>query len=90
MGATTGYFGSDPGEILQVPAGTAVIFSALTLHGSGDNLSAAPRRALNLAFGQGLAENQNGMGRANTRVPFLVGGEVVDSARALRRQVPKL
>ena len=68
-----------------MPAGSAIIFSALTLHGSGDNHSPAPRRALNVAFAQGRAPEAGDEGqRANNAVPFLEGGKVVPSAEALR------
>ena len=64
-----------------MPAGSAIIFSALTLHGSGDNHSPAPRRALNVAFAQGRAPEAEDEGqRANNAVPFLEGGKVVPSA----------
>ena len=81
-----GYFGNDGGEVLAVPAGAAVVFSALTLHGSGDNKTDRPRRALNLAFGQGAPAAAGRPGHANTAVPFLAGGEVVRSAEVLRQQ----
>ena len=40
-----GYEGSDPGLPMTCPAGTIVAFSSLTLHRSGPNTTAAPRRA---------------------------------------------
>ena len=70
-----------------MPAGSAIIFSALTLHGSGDNHSPAPRRALNVAFAQGRAAALSDSSQPvhhNNAVPFLEGGKVVPSAEALR------
>jgi ectoine hydroxylase-related dioxygenase (phytanoyl-CoA dioxygenase family) len=80
------HFGPDQGIVLAVPAGSVVVFSALTLHGSGDNITGQPRRALNLAFGQGPppAEQEGRRAHANTTVPFLRGGEVVPTALQLR------
>ncbi len=40
-----GYFGSDQGEAVVVPAGAVVGFSSLTLHRSGPNITDRPRRA---------------------------------------------
>ncbi len=40
-----GYSGDDPGLPMTCPAGTIVAFSSLTLHRSGANSTATPRRA---------------------------------------------
>ena len=40
-----GYTGPDTGRAMTCPAGTVVAFSSLTLHRSGPNTTAAPRRA---------------------------------------------
>ena len=40
-----GYTGSDPGELVEVPAGAVVAFSSLTLHRTGANTTSQPRRA---------------------------------------------
>ena len=41
-----GYCGDDPGEMVQVPAGSIVAFSSVTLHRTGANRTDKPRRAL--------------------------------------------
>ena len=40
-----GYFGSETGNAVEVPAGAVVGFSSLTLHRSGPNTTDLPRRA---------------------------------------------
>ena len=41
-----GYRGEDPGDIVEVPAGSIVAFSSLTMHRTGANTTDKPRRAL--------------------------------------------
>lgn len=48
-----GYDGPDPGEALPCPAGTVVIFSSLTFHRSGANITDAPRRAYLAQYSDG-------------------------------------
>ena len=40
-----GYHGSDPGDLVEVPAGSIVVFSSQTFHKSGANTTPALRRA---------------------------------------------
>ena len=75
-GDVVGYTGSDPGVMLAVPAGSLIVFSSLALHGSGDNISLLPRRALNLAFTQQHEQEEPKASRAGA-VPFLEDGKVV-------------
>jgi ectoine hydroxylase-related dioxygenase (phytanoyl-CoA dioxygenase family) len=44
-GEFVGYDGEDPGEIVEVAAGTIIAFSSLTLHRTGPNRTDRPRRA---------------------------------------------
>lgn len=39
-----GYFGKDPGDLIEIPAGSIAVFSSLLFHRSGPNLSQADRR----------------------------------------------
>ncbi|WP_224813823.1 phytanoyl-CoA dioxygenase family protein [Hasllibacter sp. MH4015] len=48
-----GYDGPDRGEALPCPAGTMVIFSSLTLHRSGANITDRPRRAYLAQYSDG-------------------------------------
>ena len=41
----SGYQGDDPGQPIECPAGTMLVFSSLTLHRSGSNTTERPRRA---------------------------------------------
>ena len=41
-----GYHGSEPGEVVEVPAGSVVAFSSVTMHRTGANRTDRPRRAL--------------------------------------------
>ena len=82
----SGYFGDDSGDVVAVQAGAAIVFSALTFHGSGENRGPTNRRALNLAFGRGRAPAGAAAAqlRHNNVVPFLEGGRVLPTATALR------
>lgn len=75
--------GKDPGEVIVAPAGSVVVFSSLTLHGSGDNRTARPRRALNLAFTQAEATSREEL-KHESGVPLIVDGEVTGAAARLR------
>lgn len=48
--AMVGYRGDDPGEIVEVKAGTLVAFSSCLLHKSGANTTDKPRRSYFIAF----------------------------------------
>lgn len=43
--AMVGYNGSDQGVLIEIPAGSIVCFSSVTLHKSGPNLTSDPRRS---------------------------------------------
>lgn len=50
VNAMVGYRGDDPGDLVQVPAGTLVAFSSFLLHRSGANTTVKPRRSYFVAF----------------------------------------
>lgn len=84
-GDIAGYFGDDPGDIVKVLAGSVVVFSALTLHGSSANSTQAPRRALNIAYTQSRFVD-DGVDEATPLrgVEFIKGGQITDEAARLR------
>jgi ectoine hydroxylase-related dioxygenase (phytanoyl-CoA dioxygenase family) len=45
-----GYDGDDPGEVVEVPAGSVVAMASTTFHRSLPNTSAAPRRAFLVSY----------------------------------------
>ena len=79
-GDIAGYFGDDPGDLMEVAAGSVVVFSALTLHGSGANGTRAPRRALNIAYTQSRYVDAG----ARKGVAFIKHGRITDEAARLR------
>ncbi|MBX3178915.1 MAG: phytanoyl-CoA dioxygenase family protein [Candidatus Hydrogenedentes bacterium] len=48
--AMVGYGGDDPGDLIEVPAGTLVAFSSFLLHRSGANTTGRPRRSYFVAY----------------------------------------
>lgn len=50
VNAMVGYTGSDPGDLIEVPAGTLVAFSSFLLHRSGANTTDRPRRSYFMAY----------------------------------------
>ena len=50
VNAMVGYNGEDPGDLIEVPAGTLVAFSSRLLHKSGANTTLRPRRGYFIAF----------------------------------------
>ena len=79
---------NDPGDIIEVAAGSVVVFSALTLHGSGANLTQAPRRALNIAYTQlRFADAEDDEVTPAKGVEFIKDGQITAEA-ARRRTAP--
>ena len=79
------YFGDDPGDLIEVTAGSVVVFSALTLHGSGANSTQAPRRALNIAYTQAtFVDTEVGKPTSRLGVEFIKNGRITDEASQLR------
>ena len=50
VNAMVGYSGDDPGDLIEVSAGTLVAFSSRLLHKSGANTTLRPRRSYFIAF----------------------------------------
>lgn len=74
--AMVGYWGNDPGDLVEVPAGSLVVFSSRLLHKSGANVTKRPRRSYFIAFTPKLfrfAENSKGV--YNSGEPLLLDGK---------------
>ena len=86
VGDVSAYFGHDPGDAMEINAGSVVVFSALTLHGSGINTTEKPRRALNIAYSQSIISHSahQSTGKPHTYVDFIVDGKLTENAVALR------
>jgi ectoine hydroxylase-related dioxygenase (phytanoyl-CoA dioxygenase family) len=86
VGDVSAYFGKDPGDAMEISAGSVVVFSALTLHGSGINTTDKPRRALNIAYSQSTISHEahESSGKSHAHVDFIVGGKLTEKAAALR------
>ena len=71
-----GYEGDDPGVLVEVPAGSVAVFSSTTLHRSGANTTARPRRAYLAQYSGEPIRASNGAlwGQA---VPFVANGQCV-------------
>lgn len=68
-----GYRGDDPGDPVEVAAGSLVAFSAYTFHRSGPNTTDAARRVYRAQYSAGLITNPDGSPRHH-ETPVLVGG----------------
>lgn len=68
-----GYRGDDPGDPVEVPAGSLVAFSAYTFHRSGPNTTDRSRRVYLLQYSGELITNPDGSPRHH-ETPFLVDG----------------
>jgi ectoine hydroxylase-related dioxygenase (phytanoyl-CoA dioxygenase family) len=75
-GDRVGYFGDESGVAAVCPAGSIVVFSSVTFHRSGPNLTDRFRRAYALQYAPEPVHNADGsiMGHV---VPFLRNGERV-------------
>ena len=71
-----GYEGSDPGVLIEVPAGSIVVFSSTTLHRSSANTTDAPRRAYLAQYSGEVIQRSTGGAWAHA-VPFTRSGEVI-------------
>lgn len=75
-----GYSGDDPGDLVPVAAGSAVVFSSTLFHRSGPNTSAAPRRAYIAQFTAAPFMTEDGSSIRHFAVPILQGGQPVAGA----------
>lgn len=71
-----GYRGDDPGDPVEVSAGTLVAFSSHTLHRSGPNTTDRRRRVYLLQYAAELITNADGSPRHHD-TPFVREGRVV-------------
>ncbi|MEZ4870627.1 MAG: phytanoyl-CoA dioxygenase family protein [Caldilineaceae bacterium] len=74
-----GYFGSDPGDPVEVPAGSIVCFTSYTFHRSGPNTTNQQRRVYLAQYSGELIHRNTGevWGLA---VPFVQDGQKVSAA----------
>jgi len=72
-----GYHGDDPGDIVEVPAGSMAVFSSFTLHRSGVNTTNKMRRVYLVQFSPEIIQKPDGSGPAGGAEPFLHHGKLV-------------
>ena len=72
-----GYKGSDPGNLVLVPAGSLVAFSSRTLHRSGANKTDNMRRSYLVQYSKEPIMKKDGSGYWSQAVPFVQNGERV-------------
>lgn len=72
-----GYTGDDPGDPVEVRAGSLVFFSAYTLHRSGPNTTDRARRVYLLQYAAELITGPDGS-PLHPETPFLVNGTAAD------------
>lgn len=71
-----GYFGSDPGIPFVAPAGSIAVFSSVTFHRSGANLTTKMRRAYAIQFSPEIIYEPDGSLKGLAE-PFLQNGKRV-------------
>ncbi len=69
-----GYTGDDPGEVIEVAAGSMLAFSSVALHRSGPNLTDQPRRVYLAQYSAEPIRHRDGSLWARA-APILVDGE---------------
>ena len=72
-----GYFGNDPGDPVIVPSGSIAVFSSLTFHRSGPNVTGRERRAYLTQYSPAPIVNAPGAHPQYYAEPFLVDGTSV-------------
>jgi ectoine hydroxylase-related dioxygenase (phytanoyl-CoA dioxygenase family) len=78
-----GYEGDDPGELIEVAAGSIVVFSSTSLHRSSTNTTKQTRRAYLAQYSDVPIQHSNGSQWAQA-VPFLKNGAMIYDAEADR------
>lgn len=81
-----GYAGDDPGDLVAVPAGGAVVFSSTLFHRSGPNRSDAPRRAYIAQFTAAPFMTEDGRALRHFARPILQDGRPAPAASQGRDQ----
>lgn len=77
-GDKVGYFGKEQGVPAIVPAGSLVVFSSLSFHRSGANLTNKMRRAYVTQYSPEPIYRPDSDEPMHLAVPFMKGGEIVD------------
>ena len=73
-----GYFGDDPGDLVQAPAGSIVAFASTLFHRSGPNLTEHLRRVYLAIYSAEPIMARDGSKPLYFEDPFLSGGNRVD------------
>jgi ectoine hydroxylase-related dioxygenase (phytanoyl-CoA dioxygenase family) len=71
-----GYFGTDPGIPVIVPAGSIAVFSSTVFHRSGPNTTLNQRRIFLAQYSCEVILNENGVAKFHS-TPFVIDGENV-------------
>lgn len=71
-----GYFGDDPGDLVECPAGSIVVFSTHAFHRSGPNTTDRPRRSWLVQYVSEPCFTPDGTAVGHN-LPFLADGQVV-------------
>jgi len=81
-GDKTGYFGTEPGIPLIMPAGSVAVFSSLSFHRSGANTTDRMRRAYVTQYSPAIITRPGEAAPMHLAVPFLKDGARVEQAVA--------
>jgi len=73
-----GYFGSNPGHPVILPAGSIAVFSSVCFHRSGANTTKKPRRVMVCQYTSDGIRNPFTGEQRGLSIPFLENGERVD------------
>lgn len=78
-GNMVGYHGDDPGDPIEMPAGSIAVFASTTFHRSGPNRTDRPRRGYFVAFSPEIIMNRNPeKGPWGRGIAFMQGERRVD------------
>ena len=77
-GEGIGYFGNDPGILVEVPAGSVVCMSSVVFHASGPNKTNQLRRVYLVQYSPDVITQADGAGLFNQADPFVRDGELVE------------
>ena len=76
-GDKAGYFGNAPGVPAIAPAGSVVVFSSLSFHRSGTNITNQMRRAYVTQYSPKIIYRQGETEPMHLGVPFLENGHII-------------
>lgn len=80
------YFGNDPGDPVIVPAGSVVVFSSVTIHRSGPNLSDKMRRVYIAQYSPEVIMKKDGSAPWGETEQFLATGQIVADKPSTERE----